>query len=286
MISPKSEIEYIENMYDQLAYLIPRKKNNEIKQMDFLELCSYIGDSNVAPGGWQTIKDFVNHINMSNQDIILDVGSNTGHSSFLIEYYSQAKVIGIDIRSDLVKIGERISRKIGSNVEFHKSDVKNLPFGKGTFSFITTTGTLAFLSSGHSEALSEMNRVLGEDGILVDTCLYYHTLPPDIIISEASTILESNILPYGLEEYISLYYENGFRIKDSYPLPPLKSKTNNDDFIAQIIQREEFLCNIEDKKLDNNVVKYLKNRMKKIFNVFSENDMYIEGKVLFFEKIK
>ncbi|MGP4080694.1 class I SAM-dependent methyltransferase [Pseudalkalibacillus sp. R45] len=279
-----NEEDFIDNAYDKLAYLIPRKGLNDIKGMDYLAFSAYIGDPNVAPGGWTTIRNLFDHIHVSDQDSILDVGSNTGHSSFLIEYYSQAKVVGIDIRKDLVQIAEKIAKEISSKAEFYDCDIKALPFDDETFSIITTTGTLAFLSEGHDKALCEMRRVLKEDGIVIDTCLYYEKEPPEHIVKEASKVLESDILDYNLEEYIKLYKKCGFQVKKSYALPTLQNKTTQNEVIDLIVQREEYLCELENQPFESEVKELLQEKMCRMFDTFSKNDEYVKGEVLFFEK--
>lgn len=51
------EIEDINYLYNILYEIMPRRKSNEVLSMDYLTFSAYIGDPNVAPGGWNTIKN-------------------------------------------------------------------------------------------------------------------------------------------------------------------------------------------------------------------------------------
>ncbi|AYK63029.1 Class I SAM-dependent methyltransferase [Bacillus subtilis] len=278
------EIEDINYLYNILYEIMPRRKSNEVLSMDYLTFSAYIGDPNVAPGGWNTIKKLVDNSNINSKSNILDIGSNTGHSSFLLKMLTDAKVTGIDIRNDLVEISKKICDYVDLNVDFICGDIKDMPFENKEFTHIITTGTLAFLSNGHQKALEEMHRVLVNNGVAIDTCLYYKIKPPKDVIKRASQKLESELLNYDLNQYKELYERCGFKLFNQVSMSEDYSDVDINKVIDHILYREEILCREENMPIGEDYKLALKNRLTETLTVFKENENYLSGEILFFQK--
>ncbi|NQV88551.1 MAG: class I SAM-dependent methyltransferase [Parcubacteria group bacterium] len=104
---------------------------------------------------------------------VLDFGCGYGFFS-IFPAKNGAKVIGIDISSESLKICNARSKMYGvsENIEFIKGDCESLPFESESFDLILSYGTMSCLNINN--AYREMSRVLKPGGkvLIVDTLGY------------------------------------------------------------------------------------------------------------------
>lgn len=94
---------------------------------------------------------------------ILDAASGEGYGSHLLSSYAD-KVTGLDI--DEKAIDHAQSRYKQSNLEFVVGSCAQLPFADNSFDMVVSFETLEHLGQ-QKEMLSEFNRVLTSDGVLI-----------------------------------------------------------------------------------------------------------------------
>jgi SAM-dependent methyltransferase len=287
MLAPESKIM---DSFRALDHFIPRSTSHQIEQMDFLSFSAYIGDPNVAPGGWETIQQIVDYLPNPKEARILDIGSNTGHTSFVLQYLTgSTKITGIDIRPDLVELSQKIAWYLRTPVQFEVADARQMPFQDGAFSVILSAGTLAFISDDKERAVAEISRVTDINGFVIDTCLYYELQAPPIVRQQASRFLESTIPPYSLEDYINLYTAAGLTLVESLPALSWRRADKSFDpnlFIDWVSKREKELIEASGTVLDDTdkVLVVLSSRLLTMLRSFRENDQYLNCKILVFSK--
>ncbi len=109
---------------------------------------------------WLRIDTAIKFADINNDDIILDIGCNTGHLLKEIQNSGHScKCWGIDIEPKIMTI------KL-SNCEFRVADASNLPFNDDFFNTIFALDTLEHLEDVES-AIKEIHRVLKPKGILI-----------------------------------------------------------------------------------------------------------------------
>jgi ubiquinone/menaquinone biosynthesis C-methylase UbiE len=101
---------------------------------------------------------------------VLEVGTGTGY--LLTRYAAGCDAYGVDTNAALLAVARENLRQTGLGAKLQRASVEALPFPNGYFE--TVLSTMAFSGFPDGErALSEMTRVLKEDGrlVLVDVSL-------------------------------------------------------------------------------------------------------------------
>jgi len=101
-------------------------------------------------------------------DKVLDVCCGTGDQAF---YYAKAGIMstGIDSDPNMLKLARKGKRKQAlSNVSFHLSDARNLPFKDNSFDYASISFALHEKErTVRDKIISEMKRVVKKDGALL-----------------------------------------------------------------------------------------------------------------------
>ena len=148
--SSESKKKQVSEMFDNIA-----------NSYDFLNHSLSLGMDNV----WRkiAIKKLTN-----NPKTILDIATGTGDFAVSAAKYTDAKITGIDISQGMLNVGrEKIKKKnLNNRISLQLADSESLPFNDNTFDAITAGfGVRNF--ENLNKGLSEMKRVLNNDGIVV-----------------------------------------------------------------------------------------------------------------------
>ena len=90
---------------------------------------------------------------------ILDLCCGTGDIARLLKKYSSAKVVGVDVSQEMLKIAKSKS----NDIEYVLSNVEQLPFEDNQFDIVTVSFGLRNIKDKTS-AIKEIARVLKNDG--------------------------------------------------------------------------------------------------------------------------
>ncbi len=104
--------------------------------------------------------------NISESDVVLDLGSGAGFDSFLAskKVGSSGKVIGIDMTKEMVEKARKIANKYGyKNVEFKSSEIENLPIEDNSIDVIISNCVINLIPD-KLKVFQEAKRVLREGG--------------------------------------------------------------------------------------------------------------------------
>lgn len=96
---------------------------------------------------------------------ILDLATGTGWTARRLHQHG-AKVVGVDIASDLLDAARQISPR---EIDFKVADAESLPFRDGEFDGATSTCGIMFVSRPEAAA-AELARVLRKGGRFATTC--------------------------------------------------------------------------------------------------------------------
>lgn len=107
------------------------------------------------------------HLNIQQDDIILDIGCGGGININRMAKYSK-KVHGIDYSIESVKLSKEVNAQLinEGKVEIQEGNVKNLPFEDNTFDIVTAFETVYFWPDVE-KCFGEVKRVLKPGGIFL-----------------------------------------------------------------------------------------------------------------------
>ncbi|MHC1710062.1 MAG: class I SAM-dependent methyltransferase [Methanomassiliicoccales archaeon] len=142
--------------------------------------------------------------------VALDVATGTGHVAMHLAPMAE-NVIGLDLTRRMLELArEEASKRSLANVAWVRGDVRSLPFPDGTFHAVTCRRAPHHFPNVLG-ALTEMARVLKDDGILV---IDDRSVPDDADIDEAMNHLDvlhdrSHVREYGRKEWEAMLRKTG-----------------------------------------------------------------------------
>ncbi|WP_313340162.1 class I SAM-dependent methyltransferase [Sedimentibacter sp.] len=96
---------------------------------------------------------------------VIDLGCGTGRFTFLLENKNPAKIIGIDLSDDMLKLAKAKAKKIASTAVFYKGDISK-SFTDEKFDFIFSS-TVSHYIKDLNKLFSNIYDMLKPDGICV-----------------------------------------------------------------------------------------------------------------------
>lgn len=164
---------------------------------------------------------------------VLDVATGTGHVAMRLAPLALS-VVGLDLTRRMLELArEEAAKRHLTNLSWVKGDVRSLPFPDRSFRAVTCRrAPHHFPDIGL--ALSEMARVLRDDGVLV---IDDRSVPDDAEIDRAMNHLDllhdrSHVREYGVREWAAMLRKAGFAEIEAFEYRrhlPLSTMTWNAD---------------------------------------------------------
>ncbi|HLI70190.1 MAG TPA: methyltransferase domain-containing protein [Ktedonobacteraceae bacterium] len=244
--------------------------------LSYVDLLSYIGETNRCPGGKRTISQILLHSHIYPGARILEIGSNTGFTSMEIAKLLDCHVIGIDINEQAVAMASELLRRespiIQKRVSFQVASALQIPFPDDTFDLIVTGGANTFIDEqNRARAFAEYSRVLKPYGKLAVANLFYHSSVPKRVLERVSSILGFSIRPWTRNYWLALilsgkcelyHYEE--HMLQARPLDVLER------YVSRLIADSPMLQEAPDEVRE----KYAQ-RWFEIMQAFNENHRYL-----------
>lgn len=246
----------------------------DFKSMNYIDLISFLNETNRCPGGKDTINWLLRHTFANQNTVALEIGSNTGFSSLEVARTIKCKITGIDVSQKAVEIANNeLSRdvsEIQKLVDFKIGSAYDIPFSNNSFDLIIAGGSTSFMDD-KNRAISEMERVLKPWGFLTVTNLYYHTPPPQSLLDRVSNIIRAEISPHTAQNWIDIYKSNSaFEV---YKFESVRlNKRSPEELNAYV---EFFMHKPQVQELSSVEQKELKRVWSDILNTFNENHKYL-----------
>ena len=137
-------------------------------------------------------KKFIQSLNFSNQDKVLDVATGTGDVAFKIRKQYSSEIIGIDLSANMLEVAKTKANKMDvADIEFIEGDAENLPFDDSTFDKLVISYGLRNLGDC-KKGLQEFYRVLKPNS-KVGVLEFLH--PKSTLIANLFKFYFNNILP-------------------------------------------------------------------------------------------
>jgi len=195
----------------------------------------------LRPGGFELTDSSVEFLEISENDLVLDIGCGMGATvNYLYEKYG-ITAYGIDISDKLLKLGKREN----PHANLFKGSGDDIPFENEVFDYVFAECTFSLMKNVET-VIKEANRVLKKNGWIVVS---------DVYAKESSQLKNLKKIPintcmrglHNLDILSGIFMENGFeiaKIQDcSYFLKELMVK-----IVFEYGSMNLFWCNSENKK--------------------------------------
>ncbi|KAJ8255283.1 hypothetical protein GJAV_G00203130 [Gymnothorax javanicus] len=117
--------------------------NQQYSRRGILRYEKIFGSGYVSTGGPSTTKEFVDLLNLSPGQSVLDVGCGIGGGDFYMARTFGVKVLGMDLSSNMVEIAtERALKENLPSVQFEVGDATKRVFKEGSFDVIYSRDTI------------------------------------------------------------------------------------------------------------------------------------------------
>jgi SAM-dependent methyltransferase len=162
----------------------------EIRSLPYVELLAMLGESNLPPGGFDSIHRLIGSCHLGPHSRVLHAGCNAGFLTRELARLSGATVTGIDISPAMAEAAARRAEEEGlaARVRHQCMDMRQTGFAAASFDVTLSGGALAFVVE-QPRAVSEWIRVTRPFGILADAELYYDRPPPDRLRQEVARLI-------------------------------------------------------------------------------------------------
>ena len=169
----------------------------EVRSWPYVKLLAMLGESNLPPGGLDTVRRLILDCHLHSDVNVLHAGCNAGFLSREIARRSGCNIIGIDISSDMVEAAHRrmVAEGLDDILSYECQDMRSMSFDDNSFDVVLSGGALAFVD-GHTQAIQEWVRVTRPYGLLADAEFYYHTEPPTSLLQKVSEVIEVEVPCY------------------------------------------------------------------------------------------
>lgn len=245
-----------------------------IENLNYVEFISLLQETNRCPGGKNTIRWIAQNSFISESSSVLEIGANTGFTSFEFARTVGCKCVGIDVEGSAIEVANQVltndTENIQKLVQFKNASAYDVPFDDNSFDLVVAGGATSFMDN-KKKAVSEYYRVLKPWGFLSITNLYYAETPPQRLLDDLKNILEVEIQPWGYEDWMNVINnEDNFEVYLTKK-NVMRSREHKD--IEQYVNY--FMRKPHIAKLDNDVKKAIYDRWMKIISTFNENHNYL-----------
>jgi ubiquinone/menaquinone biosynthesis C-methylase UbiE len=177
----------------------------ESERLPYVSTLAAVQEVNRCPGGKHTIGRIAQRLNIGPHSRVLEIGSNTGFTTFELTKLTGCRVSGIDIDPHVVAEAQRaavtLGQEIADRVDFRVGSAASLPFDDDAFDAVICGGANTFIADRQA-AFGEYQRVLRRYGFLSITNLYYHSEPPIDLQDRLADVLGFRVPPFGLKDWL------------------------------------------------------------------------------------
>lgn len=241
---------------------------NEVTKMGYVELLARINEINRPPGGKDSIRRIVRNTFLTKESKVLDVGCNTGYSTFEIAHLIRCHVTGVDISSEMIKTALRFKGEdlLKENIDFQVADGMNLPFESEAFDLTMSGGSTAFIDDKR-KALKEYARVTKRWGFIADINFFYKSAPPVKLIERLNKLMGIEIQPWQKQYWQDVYKATGLEIYYTHYA---------DVYVPSKVEIQKYCEQMSiSVDADTSARALIKGKLEEIMTLFAENHKYL-----------
>ena len=257
------------------ARRVPREGGElGVRSLDYVSFISLLRETNRPPGGKQTVRFWIQNAHLGPHSKVLEIGSNTGFTSFELARSCGCRVVGIDVSAPAVEVARdelrRDSQEIRRLVRFEVGDAREIAAADAEFDAVVCGGALSFISE-RRQALAEIQRVLRPWGFICVSPLCYHTMPPPSLGAALEAIVGFTIPVFRADDWLALLREAGL---EAYVTRRLGLGSRSD---REVVEYIDALVAMREGELPRSSLEELRERALEIFRVFNQNHRYVEA---------
>lgn len=155
--------------------------HDEVLKLNICQFLAYLGKRMINPGGVAGRDRMLELLQPKPENRILKIGGGSGRIACHIAQTYGCKVTAIDSSPRWVSQAQVLVKRLGlaDRVRCEVGDINDLKFNDNTFDAVICHAVLTFVP--HQPALSEVRRVLKEEGMFAGLEYCWKKLPPDAI---------------------------------------------------------------------------------------------------------
>ncbi|MBB14683.1 hypothetical protein CMK22_05390 [Candidatus Poribacteria bacterium] len=198
------------------------------------------GHNFVSTGGIKTTQELFAEINLTHGAKVLDIGSGLGGSAFYVEDNYAAKVTGIDLSNNMVRLSNQRATERNSKVQFILGDCTKIAFEPESFDLIYSRDSFLHIEDKDKlfQKITSWLTPLGKV-LITDYCCRSNNWPEEF----SDYVKERNYTLHSIETYKNLLEQAGLKILQSYD--------NTNRFLLALETELKHLISIKDEFLQN-----------------------------------
>ena len=185
--------------------------HDDVLKLNICEFLAYLGKRMINPGGVEGRDRMLDQLRPKPDSHILKIGGGSGRIACHIAQSYGCKVTAIDSSSRWVSHAQARVKRLGlaDRVRCEVGDINDLKFNDNTFDAVICHAVLMFVP--HQPALSEVRRVLKEEGTFAGLEYCWKKLPPEAVRHATNRIFGAETVDFhSLYGWLGTLHEAGF----------------------------------------------------------------------------
>lgn len=197
--------------------------DSDILALSISDFMAYLGKRAINPGGIEGRDRMLDILQPIPGSHVLVIGADIGHAACRIAREHDCKVTAIERSSRTVReVQALVSRSgLADRVHCEVGNINDLRFADNTFPYVVCQAALTDVP--HQEALSEVGRVLKDEGVVAGLELCWRRLPPDPLRERTAHVFGCKVVDfYSLYGWVGALRGSNFDVSraEEYPVRP------------------------------------------------------------------
>ncbi|MFJ8588341.1 class I SAM-dependent methyltransferase [Streptomyces sp. NPDC093595] len=179
---------------------------DEVRDWPYVRLLAAMRESNLPPGGLDTVRRFAVELSLGAHTRVLHAGCNSGFLSRELARRTGCTALGIDISPDMAAAANARaeSEGLGRLVRYEARDMRDTGLPAESFDVVLSGGALAFVID-QPRAVEEWLRLVKPNGLVANSELWYHAEPPQKLLDKVSELIGVPVPRYTRDHWMDLY---------------------------------------------------------------------------------
>lgn len=163
-------------------------------------------ESNLPPGGLDTVRRFCVDLGLGAHTRVLHAGCNSGFLSRELARRTGCTALGIDISPDMASAANARAEAEGLShlVRYENRDMRDTGLDAESFDVVLSGGALAFVID-QPRAVTEWLRLVKPNGLVANSELWYHEEPPQQLLDKVAELIGVPVPRYARDHWLGLY---------------------------------------------------------------------------------
>jgi ubiquinone/menaquinone biosynthesis C-methylase UbiE len=178
----------------------------EVAGWPYVKLLAVMRESNLPPGGLDTVRRFAADLHLRPGINALHAGCNSGFLSRELARRTGLSVLGIDISPDMAASANSRAQQegVGELARYEARDMRDTGLPDESFDVVFSGGALAFVID-QPRAVREWLRLVRPHGLIADAELWYAEEPPQSLLDRVAEVIEVPVPRYSRDYWRELF---------------------------------------------------------------------------------